>query len=43
MKKLKPQHLAAIRMILIPLLAAVGGYGVGNYPAEVTAFCSGIN
>lgn len=43
MKKLSPQLIAMCRMMLIPLLSAIGGYSLGSYPAEVTAFCSAFN
>lgn len=42
MKKLLPQLIALGRMMLLPLISASGGYLVGSYPAEVTAFCSGV-
>ena len=30
------------RYILIPALAAIGGYAAGVYPAEFSAFCGGM-
>ena len=34
--------LVLLRKILIPALAAFGGFLAGIYPAELTALCSGV-
>lgn len=42
MKNWNALTLALVRKMLIPLLAAAGGFAVGIYPAEFSAFCSGV-
>lgn len=42
MKNLLNISLALGRYILIPALAAIGGYAAGVHPAEVSAFCGGM-
>lgn len=42
MRNLSPLVLALTRKMLIPALAAIGGFMAGIWPAHFSAFCGGL-